>query len=85
MLHTDCDPSDLAVHASDRQRVRAAVAQLPIEQRQALFLSVFRGCTAKEISELERIPLGTAKTRIRAGLKKVRALLDNEGELSDSL
>jgi len=85
MLHTDCDPSDLAVHASDRQRVRAAVAQLPVEQRQALFFSVFRGCTAKEISELEQIPLGTAKTRIRAGLKKVRALLDNEGELSDSL
>ena len=85
MLHTDSDPSDLAVHEYDRQRVRAAVAQLPIEQRQALLLSVFRGCTAKEISELEQIPLGTAKTRIRAGLKKVRALLDNEVDLSDSL
>src|SRR5207244_2779700 len=60
MLHTDSDPSDLAVHEYDRQRVRAAVARLPIDQRRALLLSVFRGCTAKEISQLEQIPLGTA-------------------------
>jgi RNA polymerase sigma-70 factor (ECF subfamily) len=83
MLSTDTDPCDVAVHASDGRRVRAAVALLPTEQRRALVLSVFQGCTAQEISRLEQIPLGTAKTRIRAGLQKVRALLDDEVDLSD--
>ena len=53
------------------------------EQRRALILSVFHGRTAQEISHLEQIPLGTAKTRIRAGLQKVRALLDDEAGRSD--
>ena len=42
-------------------------------------LAVVYGKTAEEISESERIPLGTAKTRIRAGLLKLRvALVDDE-------
>jgi RNA polymerase sigma-70 factor (ECF subfamily) len=38
-------------------------------------LAAFYGRTAEEISRSEAIPLGTAKTRIRLGLRRVRALL----------
>ena len=38
------------------------------EQRRALLLASLHGRTAKEISEIEGIPLGTAKTRIRTAL-----------------
>ena len=53
--------------------LRHVLGELPGEQRRALLLAAFCGCTAKEISEVEGIALGTAKTRIRAGLQKVRA------------
>jgi RNA polymerase sigma-70 factor (ECF subfamily) len=78
-LSTEAEPGEAVVQAHDRQRVRAAVAQLPTDQRRALVLSLFGGCTAREISRLDQIPLGTAKTRIRAGLQKVRVLLDEAG------
>jgi RNA polymerase sigma-70 factor (ECF subfamily) len=55
--------------------VRAALRQLPRAQAKAVLLSVSYGLTAAEIAELERIPLGTAKTRIRAGLAQLRARL----------
>jgi RNA polymerase sigma-70 factor (ECF subfamily) len=42
-------------------------------------LAALCGRTAKEISESESIPLGTAKTRIRAGLHKVRSAMANRG------
>jgi RNA polymerase sigma factor (sigma-70 family) len=55
------------------REVRAALAELPEEQRRALLLAALCGRTAQEISESESIPLGTAKTRIRTGLVKVRS------------
>jgi RNA polymerase sigma factor (sigma-70 family) len=55
--------------------LRHALGELPTEQRRALLLAALCGCTAKEISDAEGIALGTAKTRIRAGLHKVRSTL----------
>jgi RNA polymerase sigma factor (sigma-70 family) len=73
------DPSDHAHRADASARVRVALASLPAEQRRALVLSAFYGLTADEISRQEAIPIGTAKTRIRAGLGKVRSLLASQG------
>jgi RNA polymerase sigma-70 factor (ECF subfamily) len=65
-----------AVEASDAAaRLRRALVQLPVEQRRAIVLAGIGGRTAKEISETEGIPLGTAKTRIRAAMLKLRDLL----------
>ncbi len=47
--------------------------RLPDEQRRALLLAAFYGYTAKEIGEAEGVPLGTAKTRIRSAMQKLRA------------
>ena len=52
--------------------MRAAMLEIPPEQRRALVLAVFYGFTAREVGELEGVPLGTAKTRIRTGLHRLR-------------
>ena len=57
-----------------------ALNEIPAEQRRAVMLASLYGRTAQEISESELIPLGTAKTRIRAGLLKLRAILEDEVE-----
>ena len=77
-IHEVAGPADAAVVSEERRGVRAALRNLPDEQRRALVLSAYAGRTAKEIAEIEGIPLGTAKTRIRAGLGKLRAVLADE-------
>ncbi len=71
----DRGPEEWAVVGDATPGVRAALATLPHEQRRALVLAAVYGRTAAEISESEAIPLGTAKTRIRAAMAKMRAAL----------
>jgi RNA polymerase sigma factor (sigma-70 family) len=71
-------PSAAAEAGDDAGRLRAALVQLPVEQRRAVVLAAIGGRTAKEISESEGIPLGTAKTRIRAAMLKLRDLISAE-------
>ena len=56
-------------------RVRNALARLNDDQRQAIQLSYYGGMSHQEIADELSIPLGTAKTRIRQGLLKLRDLL----------
>jgi RNA polymerase sigma factor (sigma-70 family) len=74
-------PPDQGVPPDERERVRDAVAELPAEQRKALFLAVYLGRTAQEIGELEGIPLGTAKTRIRTAMLTLRDSLEAANEV----
>jgi len=71
----DPDPADVADRSDASARVRAVLSGIPTEQRRAVMMAAFYGLTAEEISRREGIPLGTAKTRIRSGLQKVRAAL----------
>ena len=68
-------PAESALSAEEGRGVRAALGLLPVDQRRALVLSAFHGRTAREVGEIEGIPLGTAKTRIRAGMGKLRTSL----------
>ncbi|MCU1494062.1 MAG: hypothetical protein JWO62_1826 [Acidimicrobiaceae bacterium] len=61
--------------------LRAALALLAPEQQRALVLAAGYGYTAAEVSAHESIPLGTAKTRIRTAMGKLRAHMAEEGEL----
>src|SRR4051812_25525875 len=70
-------PSAAAESNDEQRRLRAAIGGLPLEQRRALVLAAIGGRTAKEISEYEGIPLGTAKTRIRSGMIKLRSSLSD--------
>ena len=56
-------------------RLHRAILELPEEQRRVLVLAAFQGWTGREISEKEGIPLGTAKTRLRAAMLRLRAAL----------
>ena len=58
-----------------RDRVRTALAALPDAQREALGLAYFGGYTQREIAKLTDTPLGTVKTRMLAGMKRMRDAL----------
>jgi RNA polymerase sigma-70 factor (ECF subfamily) len=67
---------DVAAAHLDAERVRAALARLPAEQREPIELGFFAGITHQEIAKRTGVPLGTIKTRIRAGLRKLRDALE---------
>jgi len=62
----------------NRLAVHDALAQLPADQRRALEMAYFVGLTQQEIAEELREPLGTVKTRIRLGMQKLRAILEEQ-------
>ncbi len=61
-------PDDRAVLGDEMGRAVAALRALPEDQRRALVLAALGGRTAREIGEIDGVPLGTAKTRIRTAL-----------------
>jgi RNA polymerase sigma-70 factor (ECF subfamily) len=66
---------DVEADAAGREwetRCRAAIGELPQDQRHALELAYFEGLTHQEIAERTSTPLGTVKTRVRLGLMKLR-------------
>jgi len=68
--------SDESHAVVERQRLREALATLPAEQRRALLLAAYLGRTAGEIGEIEGVPLGTAKTRVRTAMLRLRDELE---------
>lgn len=67
------DPQQAAIDTDQLGRLGVELGKLPIDQRRAVLLATLAGRTAAEIAEIEGIPLGTAKTRIRTGLRRLRA------------
>ncbi len=70
-------PLDAAVSDEISQRVKAAMAELPDNQRQALEMSYFEGLTQVEISNHLNVPLGTVKSWVRLSFNKLRHSLDD--------
>lgn len=70
------DPTAAAADASmEGDRVREALGQLTEAQRSAIELAYFQGRTHTEVAGIIGIPLGTAKTRIRDGLLRLRDVM----------
>ena len=70
-----CDPGERSWISQQGSLVRRSLADLPAEQRAALELAYFEGLTHPEIAERLQVPVGTAKTRIRLGMLKLRDAL----------
>ncbi len=68
-------PERLAVARDSAAGLRRALSQLPGSQARAVAMAGIYGMTARQIAVTEGIPLGTAKTRIRDGMLKLRAAL----------
>jgi RNA polymerase sigma factor (sigma-70 family) len=66
--------------AERRAQVRAALARLPEAQREALLLAYFGGYTQREVASLVGVPLGTVKTRMAAGMRKLNDSLREAGQ-----
>jgi len=64
-----------AIRAERAEAVRDALGELPEEQRQVLLLAYLEGMSQSEIAAAKNQPLGTVKTRTRAGLKKLSEAL----------
>lgn len=84
MLAVPCTgetPFEHLAEGERRQHVMALLARLPPEQRQVVELKFFQDLTFDEIAALLRIPVNTAKTRLYAGLGKLRG----QAEVSHAL
>ncbi len=66
------DVTDAVSAHDEAARILVMLGSLPREQRETLVAVTLYGFTAREVSEATNVPLGTVKTRIRLGLRKVR-------------
>lgn len=77
-LHSEdrlANPEYYAMHSQQQAYVGRALASLPAEQRALIECAYFQGFTQSEMAENFGIPLGTVKTRIRAGMIELRRQL----------
>jgi RNA polymerase sigma-70 factor (ECF subfamily) len=66
-------PPEVAERDEQRTVLRDALRKLPVEQREALVLAYWGGMSAREVAAAAKVPFGTARSRMRLGLEKLRA------------
>ena len=75
----DLGPAEVASRRHRRALIQSAFDELPPPQRQAISLAFLDDLTHEQVAAELGLPLGTAKTRIRAGLQKLRGMLGPQG------
>ena len=80
MNHMDDHSVENDACSSDLLHVISQIMdELPPAQKQAVFFTMFKGLTQREIARETRTPLGTIKTRIELGLRKIRSAMIARG------
>lgn len=69
---------DAAARVWQAERLTALMDMLPADQREALRLAYFEGCTYRQVASQLGIPEGTAKSRLRLALARLRDQLDRD-------
>ena len=75
---TTPDVEEMAIALVTAERVRTALDLLPEDQRRAIQLAYFGGKTYRQVAEVLGIPEGTAKSRLRLGLRRIADSLEGE-------
>lgn len=78
-------PHDEVCSRLQAVRVRQALAALPLKQRTLIELGFFSERSHVELAQIMQVPLGTVKTRIRAGLTALRSTLSEENRSENGL
>ena len=78
MPGTDSDPDRALLQRQRSQLLRAAIARLPVKQKQTLMLKVYSELKYEEISEVMRCPVGTAKANFFHAVKRLRELIGKD-------
>ena len=73
------NPEEAGIAAAVAKRDRVAVEELPAPQRNAVLLAYFEGRTFRQVARLTGVPEGTAKSRLRLGLRRIAERLRSEG------
>lgn len=73
------DVDEMAIAIVTAEQVRAELERLPDEQREAIELAYFGGRTYRQVADELGIPEGTAKSRMRLGLRRVADALAAQG------
>jgi RNA polymerase sigma-70 factor (ECF subfamily) len=74
------NPLEAVVLSERAATVRATLREIPAEQREILEIAYFEGYTQSQIAERMNLPLGTVKTRMRDGMKRLQGLLKGRVE-----
>lgn len=72
---TEADVSEGVLRSLNQESVRAALREVPEDQRRCIEMAYFEGLTHVEIAEGQGLALGTVKSRLRLGLEKMRSAL----------
>ena len=78
VVETVPDPADLVARDDERERVVAALGELPDEQLEVVKLAYFEGLTQDAIADRLELPLGTVKGRARLALDRLRRSLERQ-------
>jgi RNA polymerase sigma-70 factor (ECF subfamily) len=71
-------PEAVALAQAEATLLRAALLDLPDHQRETLILRYYQEFSLQEIAEIQNLPVGTVKSRLSLGLKRLRSLMEEQ-------
>ncbi len=82
-VEADAGPEEQVLHNVDQQRLRQAVADLPLEFREVIILRELEGLSYKEIAGITGVPLGTVMSRLARARKRLQQCLTSPDQRED--